>query len=163
MAKIYDVLEMAGFECLAANPTPAFKGRMYFNTTLGQVRIYDGAAWTIVGGSGGGGAVWVMTGTFAAPIAITALGGVSLTASAEECICIVGSGGAVDITANPQIAAGNANGDVVELIGTSDVNTVLFEDGTGLALNGPWLAQAGSTLSLRWDATSALWRERFRS
>jgi hypothetical protein len=164
MAKIYDILEVAGLEPLAAAPTPAFKGRAYYDTILGYPRVYGNTGWEQMGGGGGGGgSSWIVTGTFIAPIAITAGGGITPSGAPLQLIYIAGSGGPVDVTAVPQIAAGNAEGDCLELIGTSNVNTVLLEDVTGLALNGAWLAQAGSVLGLRWDATSALWRERYRS
>ena len=47
---------------------------------------------------------------------------------------IVGSGGAIDITADPQISAGQ-EGDRITLEGTSDTNTVTLDNGTGLSLS----------------------------
>lgn len=48
---------------------------------------------------------------------------------------VVGSGGAVDITANPQISDG-VKGDRITLEGTSDTNTITLENGNGLSLMG---------------------------
>jgi hypothetical protein len=70
---------------------------------------------------------------------------------------IEGSGGAVDVSANPQIAAGNTVGQELILIGRNDTNTVLFEDGTGLSLNGPFDMGADNVLTLVWD--TSVWVE----
>jgi hypothetical protein len=51
-------------------------------------------------------------------------------------IAIAGSGGAVTISANPQIAAGT-NGQRVTFLGTHDTNTVTFSNGTGLLMLYP--------------------------
>lgn len=48
---------------------------------------------------------------------------------------IVGDGGPVDITANPQIVDG-IQGDILTLTGTSDTNTVTLDDASDLALIG---------------------------
>ena len=63
---------------------------------------------------------------------ITAAGGITAT---KPIMHIQGSGGAVDITANPQIAAGTS-GQILILEGTSDTNTVQLDNGNGLHLHG---------------------------
>ena len=47
---------------------------------------------------------------------------------------IVGDGGPIDITAVPQIVDG-LEGDVLTLTGTSNTNTVKFEDTANIAMN----------------------------
>lgn len=161
--KVYGTLDSAALEQLAANPT-AYRGRMYFNTITLEVRVYTGVSWVVVGsgGGGGGGSAWIVTGTFIAPTSIVAANGITPVGSPLELIYVAGAG-VVDISKNPQIAAGANAGDVLELVGTSNVNTVLLEDGTGLALNGACLLNSGQIIGLRWDNTSLLWRERYRS
>jgi len=122
--------------------------------------------------TGGGGAVGVkwaaapssapnIVGSTGSPTAITAGGGVAFTGTYYENInFIVGDGGAVDITANPQIAAATNVGQRLTLIGTHDTNTVKLEDGTGLSLNGAWFAADHSVIVLVWDG--ALWVEQSR-
>ena len=61
---------------------------------------------------------------------------------------------ATDITANPQISPGSEDGQELMLVGRSDTYPVIFEDGTGLKLNGTWTAYADSTLHLRWDTSA---------
>jgi hypothetical protein len=96
---------------------------------------------------------------------ITAAGGITTAMLAlSHIIRVVGDGGAIDITANPQIAAGT-DGQIIELVGTHDTNTVKFDDGTGLKLVGAASATLGlgDCLNLRYNATGAVWRERFRA
>lgn len=78
---------------------------------------------------------------------------------------VVGSGGAVDITANPQIAAGNNDGQIVIIKGLSDTNTVRFDDGAGLELNSGLSFTLGrrDTLVLMYDAVDGVWIEVSRS
>jgi len=97
-----------------------------------------------------------VTGTRAAPTAIVAGTGVTVAGVAREIKFITGSGGAVDVTANPQVAAGTTGQELI-LIGRSDVNTVTLENGTGLALNGTCVLSEGSTLHLVYDGTN--WAE----
>jgi len=121
--------------------------------------IYDGAAtrWFTVGGSGSG-AGRLVTGTLGAPSAIVAGTGVQISTEIRDIdIYVAGSGGFVDITANPQISAGNTDGQRMTIIGTSDTNSVLFETGNGLRLVQPRELGAGNVLSLRWNGT--VWSE----
>jgi hypothetical protein len=77
---------------------------------------------------------------------------------------IQGSGGAVTITANPQIAAGS-DGQMVILEGENAANTVTISNGTGLSLNGGvgFTLGQGYTITLLYDATLSLWVEVSRS
>ncbi|MFA5183160.1 MAG: hypothetical protein WC405_17730, partial [Syntrophales bacterium] len=77
---------------------------------------------------------------------------------------IQGNGGAVDITANPQIAGGT-DGQIIILQGKSDTNTVKFDTGTGLALSGgnSFTMGTGDTLQLMYDSGTSLWYEISRS
>jgi len=78
---------------------------------------------------------------------------------------VVGSGGAVDITANPQIAAPDDTGatEVTFIVvqGTSDSNTVKLDDGTGLALCGGVSMTLGKNdnISLMYDSGESEWLE----
>lgn len=79
---------------------------------------------------------------------------------------IVGSGGPVVVTANPQIVDETAGdyllqvGDELRLIGTNNINTVTFSDGNGLSLNGSWVGADHSVLNLMWDGS--VWVETSR-
>jgi len=91
--------------------------------------------------------------------------GVSAAMLVNKIIRIEGSGGAVDISADPQIADG-VDGQVIILQGTSDTNTVKFDDGTGLALSGgvSFTMGVGDTLQLMYAVgTPGIWYEISRS
>lgn len=103
-----------------------------------------------------------VTGSTASPTAIVA--GTGITAIAAVCLqtqFIEGSGGAVDISVNPQISAGTRIGQRLVLIGCSDSNTVFLEDAAGLYLNGDYTLGNGSAIELFWDGT--YWKEMHRN
>lgn len=75
------------------------------------------------------------------------------TTAVNQVIFIQGSGGAVDITANPQIEAHTVVGARMTLIGRSDANTVQLDNGDGLELNGSAILGASDILELIWDGT----------
>ena len=102
------------------------------------------------------------TGTRASPSLITAAGGIAFSGTfAENTWFIAGSGGPIDITVNPQITAGINLGQRLRLIGRHATNSVKFDDGTGLSLNGSAILAENEVLSLMWDGTS--WLEISRS
>lgn len=104
------------------------------------------------------GAIPDITGTRASPSAIVAGTGIAFTGNSYVNIWFVeGSGGAVDISADPQIAAGNIIGQRLILIGRSDTNTVKLEHGTGLSLSGgsgEIYLFADSIVEFMWDGTN---------
>jgi hypothetical protein len=126
-------------------------GAAFYNTTLDVIQYYDDAVsdWQIVGQRG------KITGTRGVPIAVS-VAGITPGGYESETIYVAGDGGAIDITANPQIAAGNNDGDELILIGTSDANTLQFDDGNGLSLNGAMVLYNNSVLKLKWDGTTWL-------
>lgn len=102
--------------------------------------------------------VHTVTGSTGVPQSITAAGGISTTAAIPfQTQFIKGSGGAVSVTANPQIVAGTVVGQMLILIGTDDVNTVTIADGNGLSLNGDMTFLNHSAMTLLWDGT--VWSE----
>jgi hypothetical protein len=129
--------------------------------TDGQLLTADGAGGVTYEDAPAGGALLV-TGTRASPSAIIAGTGIAFTGTtARQMWFIQGSGGAVDVSANPQIAAATTVGQELVLVGRSDANTVTLEDGTGLDLNGDITLAASTVLSLVWDGTN--WVEMSRS
>lgn len=71
---------------------------------------------------------------------------------------IVGDG-AINITADPQIVAGQ-NGDKLTIEGTDSTNYVLLEDGTGVELrNGSIYIGSKIIISLVYDTTKSKWVE----
>lgn len=99
-----------------------------------------------------------ITGTRASPSSIVAGAGVAFSSTSFNNIWFIkGSGGAVTVSANPQIAAGSSVGQRLLLIGRDNTNTVTFSDGTGLDLDGPITLGAGASIELFWDGTN--WSE----
>lgn len=103
-----------------------------------------------------------ITGTRGSPSAVVAGTGIVFAGTGQFNLWFIqGSGGAVDISVNPQIVAGTVIGQQLNLIGRSDTNTVTFEDGTGLSLNGTAILGEDQVLTLIWD--SSAWVELGRS
>jgi hypothetical protein len=77
---------------------------------------------------------------------------------------VQGSGGPVDISANPQISVG-VDGQYLIIKGSSNTNTVKLEDGAGLTLEGgiPFVLGDRDTITLIYDASSSTWLETSRS
>lgn len=102
----------------------------------------------------------LVTGSWASPSAIVAGTGIAFTGSAWlNTWFIQGSGGAVDISANPQIAAGTTVGQRLLLICTSDTNTVKLETGTGITMNDALVMKAGSAIEFEWGGATPGWIE----
>lgn len=125
--------------------------------TSGNVLTSTGSAWSSVAPA----SAPVLTGSQGTPSAITAGGGIAFTGSSYNNIWfITGSGGAVTVTANPQVAAGTLVGQTLRIIAESASNTVTLADGTGLSLNGAWIGGLNSVLELVWDGS--VWVEQAR-
>lgn len=86
---------------------------------------------------------------------ITAGGGITPT---QTYMRIQGSGGAVDITADPQIIAGTYDGQLLIIEGTSDTNTVKLDEGTGIHLRGGSIILGNhDVLVLLYDSGNSIW------
>jgi len=102
------------------------------------------------------------------PQSVTAGGGISLSSiTYNNFVWVVGSGGAVTVTATPSITAGTADGQILHVIGTDATNTVTLQDNAGLSgsalyLNGTWVGSLYSQLELHWDASLSAWVENSR-
>jgi hypothetical protein len=151
-------------------------GVMYANTagsvpaapTAGQYAIYmknDGVLYkkdsaNVESPLGAGGGALGVTGSRASPSTITAAGGLvyNTAGSARQMWFITGdTTTGTDITANPQISLGSTVGQELIIVGRDSDRPVIFEDGNGLSLNGPWTAYANSVLYLVWD--TSVWLE----
>lgn len=91
---------------------------------------------------------------------ITAASGITPTAPLMR---VQGNGGAITVTANPQIVAG-IDGQVLIVEGNDDTNTVTLADGTGLHLHsGAFTLGAHDTIVLVYDANQSEWQEQSRN
>lgn len=104
----------------------------------------------------------LVTNSYASPYSAQAGTSIAhgMTSVYDSCLLFLKSNsGAVDMSANPQIAAGTRNGQELELQFTSDTDTVLLEDGNGLSMpNGNVRSLAGTVLRFNWDNAASLWR-----
>lgn len=77
---------------------------------------------------------------------------------------IIGDGGAVNITADPQISFG-FDGQTITLEGMDDTNTVQLDDGNGLKLAGgaSFTLSDDDVITLHYNGTKDLWIENTRS
>jgi hypothetical protein len=91
---------------------------------------------------------------------LTAAGGLTITSPVMR---VQGSGGAVTITANPQIPAGY-DGQTVTIIGQSDTSAVTFVEGKGLQMQGDqnFTLGSGDILILVYDKGLNLWLDKGR-
>lgn len=122
--------------------------------------------WRIIGGSGSGGGSSTPTlyGSTGTPRSVVAATGITTGAShmsavaTKQIIFVVGSiSGESDISANPQITNGTIVGQEMRIVGTSETDYILLEDGNGLSLNGSWNSFNNRTLDLYWNGT--VWSE----
>lgn len=96
---------------------------------------------------------------------VTAAGGVALSSIGYGNFAwVIGSPGAVTVTATPSITVGTADGQVLYVVGTDGTKTVTLQDkanlaSSGLSLNGNWVGGKDSVLHLHWDAAQTLWIE----
>jgi len=136
----------------SALPDPGTPLQTYDLITLGYLSTYFSMGRRI-------------TNTFASPY--SAVAGTSIahgmTSSEQDCLMYLkGNSGAVDMSANPQIAAGTRDGQFLHLIFTSDTDTVLLETGNGLHMpQGQIRSKAGTHITFHWDNGSSLWRQSY--
>ncbi len=95
-------------------------------------------------------------------IQVAAATGITAAHVQRTYLKVRGNSGAVDLSANPQIAAGAA-GQMLTLQGTDDTNTLKLDDGNGLALAGgvSFTLKAGHIIQFLYDGS--VWRELFRT
>jgi hypothetical protein len=102
-----------------------------------------------------------VAGSRASPQNITAAGGITSANYPEQIQFVQGNGGAITVTANPQVSAGTTVGQKLYIKGRSDTNTLTLANGNGLKLNGDWTGGDDDELVLWWDGT--YWQERTRN
>jgi len=127
------------------------------NTTLGNSIAADTVTITAKTTLAGG-----IVMTQSAVLDIVAGTGITATHIQQPYLKVRGDGGPIDLTVNPQIAAGTT-GQILTLQGTSDTNTLKFDDGTGLSLNSgvSFSLKNGNLIQFIYDGS--VWREMFRS
>jgi hypothetical protein len=162
MALIYQIQirTATAVQWSTTNPVLSLGEPAYVSDTR-QEKIGDGVtAWNslpyVVSSSGG----LIPNGSTGSPKLITAFGGITPTTNLRELQFIAGNGTPITITATTPIGPGTNIGQELILQGCSDTNTVTFDSGTGLSMNGPivmGLTGAGASLYLVWNGTT--WNE----
>lgn len=90
------------------------------------------------------------------------LAGDTITVNATH-LRIKGSGGAVTLSSNPQIATGN-DGQVIIIEGTDDTNTVTIVNGNGVQLHGgKFLMFRHDYIALAYSSANNQWEEIYRN
>lgn len=131
-------------------------------STSGNVLTSNGTTWVSMAPSS---TAPSLNGGSGAPQSVTASGGISLSSiSFVNFVWVVGSPSAVTVTATPSITAGNADGQILKVIGTDATKTVTLQDNAGLAgsklqLNGNVTLGLNSVIDLHWDNTATSWVE----
>lgn len=92
---------------------------------------------------------------------ITAAASHMSTTAIVQKIYVQGSGGNIDITANPQIDNGTIDGQSMLICGRNDDQTLQLDNGTGLSLNGVAVLGADDCITLSWD--TSVWVETSRN
>lgn len=85
-------------------------------------------------------------------------GGATMTPAAKV-MRVVSSGGAVTLSAVTAITAGEHDEQLLDVVGTDNVNTVTIPDTGIMQINGLITLQTGTRIGLAWDNGAMLWRE----
>lgn len=113
-------------------------------------------------GSGGGGTGFSpqFIGSLVTPYEVDPIIGIDINSIINTSFQIIAyiksTGGAINISANPQITNGYAEGQRLLLIGMSDTDTVQIDDGDGLILNGNRILELYNTIELYWTGVQWL-------
>lgn len=141
---------------------PVFKSisgtNIIFNTLVAGsgFSISDDGMGNLTCSATGGGTIEAH-GSFASPITILAGSGITPTTATDQVWFVRSSGGAVNITANPQIAPGTSVGQRLKLKGVSATNYIILANGTGLNQNGPASLTDNQAIEYSWDGST--WSE----
>lgn len=104
---------------------------------------------------------FIVQGTPLAPVIVNPAVSLPVTTDPLQQQYVASSGGVAPLAHNPQIAPGSQVGQKLILVGTSDANSIVVNDGTGVKLNGPSITlNASQKIQLDWDGTQ--WNEDFR-
>lgn len=156
----------------ASGPGSAAATLATVNSNVGSftnANITVNAKGLITAASSGTGIAPAINGGSASPQAVTAAGGVTLSGIAYfNEVWVIGSPGAVTVTATPSVAACTADGQQLKIHGTDNTKTVKLQDqaslaSSGLYLNGPVTLAAAQSITLHCDVSLSAWVEDARS
>jgi len=87
-------------------------------------------------------------------VTVTAAVGLTVTHGIMK---IVSDGGTINITANPQISPGKRDGQPLKVVGTSDTNKVIFDDGDGLSMSTSVTVSDKGVIDYHWSVGENEW------
>ena len=120
--------------------------------------LYSGI---IPGGGGGGGGSgssgYVAHGSPGSPILVVSMTAVSGSNDPLQTLFLATASGSFNVGSNPQIRPGVSVGQVIKLKGVDPVNYPIFQDGSGLDLNGALYLKQGQAAELSWNGS--VWSE----
>lgn len=105
----------------------------------------------------------VVFGSSNTPQTVTASGGIICLHAAWQTSFIIGSPGAVTVTASSPVSSGLNDADEMLIIGTDDTKTVTMNPGTTLHIAGPIVMGLDTVLCLAWNAGNSYWIEKYRT
>lgn len=149
------------YASFAALPASASDGTLAITLDTHNLYEYNAGtlSWMLIASPSS--AIQTVSGTYAAPLNITAAGGVPFTSTTLlNSIYVQGNGGPITITANPRIAAGTTVGQQIILYFRSDTNTLTLANGNGIDQNGPITGTTNNAIGYEWNGTS--WYETWR-
>ncbi len=130
------------------------------DTTNNLLYYYTNSIWRTAGG-------FAVQNTRQTGLSMSAATTITPGVGTDTTCFVVGNGGAVTITAGTPIVMTNmVVGQVLKIAGTSDTNTVTFDSGNNLVLNGSCTLAKDQVLTLMYagsDGTNSAWIEQSRS
>jgi hypothetical protein len=156
----------------ASGPGSAAATLATVNSNVGSftnANITVNAKGLITAASNGSSVSPALNGGSASPQSVTAAGGISLTGLMYmNEVWVIGSPGAVTVTATPSVTACTADGQQLKIHGTDNTKTVKLQDqsslaSSGLYLNGPVTLAAQQSIQLHCDMSLSAWVEDSRS
>ncbi len=115
------------------------------STSTGVTSVEFNSIGLVVGGS-----------VSVSPSGVQSLGAGTAISPDASYVRIQSTGGAVDLTVDPQVTATGTTGQMMVIVGQSETNTIKLDNGTGLRLSGGISFTMGNqdTLTLMFDGTN---------
>jgi len=99
----------------------------------------------------------------AAAQTVASAGTIVCAGGIRQLLRVAGNGGAQTANATTGMTAGTVDGQEVDLLGTSDTDTLTITVAGNMAPNGSITLGNGDIIRFLWDATNSVWREAYRS
>lgn len=94
---------------------------------------------------------------------VASAGTITCGGGIRQLLRVAGNGGAQTVNATTGMTDGTVDGQEVDLMGTSDTNTLTIAVSGNMAPNGSITLGNGDIIRFIWDASNSVWREAYRS